>query len=1127
MIKVLGIFVLLPSFCFSQITISGKIIDEVQRKPVASASVFLSNATVGSKTNDDGTFTLRNVKPGKYHLVVSIIGYETINRDVTVVNGDLELPDIELNPKAILLNEVNIKPVTDHFRERNYQWFKNEFLGTSAMAADCRILNPEVLDLNYNDQTHLLTAWSQEFLEIENDALGYKIKYLLTGFKKDSKIENASTVSYQGYALFEEMDSKPAQIQKWLKRRKNIYEGSLMHFLRSSLRNTIAEEGFTVLQLAHERNPQRMANELINAQIAHFKKLKTVNGRYHDSLSFWESQLRLPEVEETLSHYPLNQEDIIRKTDQKGIFALGCNTDELRVTYHKAAVNTPGSFIKHPEDDLNQLTVIEFNKPYALFDSNGGLLDPASITLKGEWGKKRIAELLPVDYQPGSWLPDKQNDNKIVDRTNLPDKNTVLHTGLSKLIALSDSAIKKQSPEHLYLQFDKPYYAIGDTMWYKAYLLNSASLTASGKSGILYIDLANDSNKVIRRHRILVQNGTGWGNIGLNDKEFTTGAYHIKAYTQWMRNQGADYFFNKRFEVSGAPENFLLVDAKFKEILANGERKLTAKLLFNDREKIPYAVKPLQIQLLDGSRHIFKQIAQTGIDGSLNVNFNLPTKPGHLSIVVENEQQRQRTIIPVMLEHPENTDVQFLPEGGNLVAGLKTHIGFKAVGENGRGGYISGIIINKEQQQIAAFSALHNGIGSFELAVKAGEIYIAKVNLPGGPTKLYPLPAVKNSGTVLQVVNKAGLDSVQITAAIAGERDKTDQSYFLVGKARGIVFYAAIITFGKENTVKRTIAKSLFPSGITHFTLMTIGRQPLNERLVFINHQDNLQIQLTAGKPEFKTRDSATVKIKVTDTNGSSVAGNFSVAVTDDDQVKTDSLNENIISRMLLTADLKGYVEQPGYYLQNTSQSYQALDDLLLTQGWIGYHWKEVFDPPAIIYQPEKDFRVTGSVVNVFNKLVKGTHVLLFSKSPAILMDTITDNGGRFVYNIFPRVDTPVFVLTAVNKNGKSFNVNIKVDEIAPPISVEPPEPVSLPWYVNSDTTLLSFTKNKALARRLEAEGYGGHTLKEVKIRAKKIVTVSSDFKGLATTVLTEKDLEKAEKKKHFPGVGGKCERLS
>ena len=236
-----------------------------------------------------------------------------------------------------------------------------------------------------------------------------------------------------------------------------------------------------------------------------------------------------------------------------------------------------------------------------------------------------------------------------------------------------------------------------------------------------------------------------------------------------------------------------------------------------------------------------------------------------------------------------------------------------------------------------AFQSLHGGIGSFDLDVKDGESYKAKVTLSGGSIKEYPLPRVKSSGTVLQVINNAESDSVVVKIGATKDLALAGNSYYFIGKARGIVCYAAIVNFLANNFISRKIAKSLFPTGITHFTLMNTKYQPLNERVIFIDHNDDLNIKFTTNKPFYGQKDSVSLKIKVTDKNGNPVSGNFSLAVTDDSQVKKDTLNDdNILSHLLLASDLTGYIENPGYYFSSKNKfTAQALDNLLLTQGWV------------------------------------------------------------------------------------------------------------------------------------------------------------------------------------------------
>ena len=692
-----------------------------------------------------------------------------------------------------------------------------------------------------------------------------------------------------------------------------------------------------------------------------------------------------------------------------------------------------------------------------------------------------------------------------------------LRNELLKITTLSDSVNRTNPPEKLYLQFDKPYYAIGDTIWFKAWLFNPSYFTASAESNFLYLEIANDSDKVIKQFKFPVQGGIGWGNIGLDDKIFTPGTYTLRAYTNWMRNFGGDSFFYRTFNISASNDTGMLVNTWFSTSVVNNKDTINARLLFSRMNKVPLAAEPLQLQVINNNKHLYHQKYLTGVDGKLDLKFELPGKISNPAIVAKSERLNSTTVLPVTLNRPDKIDVQFLPEGGYLVEGLPGHIGFKAIGEDGKGVNVKGIITDQNQKQVAAFTSFHNGMGSFEFTPQSGEHYMAMVILPGGLRKEFQLPAIKAAGALLQVKNAMESDSLELTVGASADLTRSGESFFLIGRARGIVCYAAIVNFREGDFVKRKIAKGLFPTCIVHFTLMTTKYQPLNERLVFIDHRDNLNIKFATDKLFYGTRDSVALKLNVSDKDGMPVRGNFSLAVTDDAVVKADTADsENIVASMLLTSDLKGYIEAPGYYLSSKNNaSWLALDNLLLTQGWAGYDWQKVLYPPAINYQPEKEFSITGHVSNAFNGAVKGTPVMLLSKSPAILMDTITDQNGKFVFSNFPQADTPLFVIRAVNKNGKSFNVNVKTDDAAPPDFVKPAAPVSNPWYVNSDSTLLNYTKNTAIAKQQQYFQAGGHLLKEVKITAKKIIKDSKNINGSgnADWVLDEKDLEAAGKK--------------
>src|SRR3569833_304121 len=117
-------------------TVSGKVVDN-GKKPVENVSVFLNNATIGGSTDADGNFKLIDAKPGKYELVISLVGFNTRRQEITINGGDIMLPDITLEPKTIGLAEVVVHPRNDRNHSRNLYFFEKQFLGSSVLADNC------------------------------------------------------------------------------------------------------------------------------------------------------------------------------------------------------------------------------------------------------------------------------------------------------------------------------------------------------------------------------------------------------------------------------------------------------------------------------------------------------------------------------------------------------------------------------------------------------------------------------------------------------------------------------------------------------------------------------------------------------------------------------------------------------------------------------------------------------------------------------------------------------------------------------------------------------------------------------------------------------------------------------
>jgi len=991
------ILFLLPLGCLAQFTITGKLLNQDDKKPVANASVFLDNATIGNASANNGSFILTGVPSGKYTLVVSIIGFETFTETVIVNRKNIKMDDIYLTPKTHALKEVFVKP--DPFRDNNIYMFKEEFIGKSELADQCKILNPEVLTISYDKSTNTLSASSDGFLDIENDGLGYKIRYLLADFQYCDRVDSPK-LKYRGSVLYESLKGSPAQQRRWEKARQDVYANSAMHFYRALIGDRLTQEGFKMQQYAYVPNPERRPDTLIAARIAHYQELVTISNGGEgavNELKYWKKIQKqnnsLPRMVRKLYSYQMNQQDIVSLTDQPGIYAIGCDTDQLFILYDKNGhfdrnfninhINNSELHYTHSTASNTVATLITFLSTYAFIDRNGIIIDPYDIFYTGAWGNMREADLLPSDYE----VPEAVEQ--------VPVDSTVLKNITAKM----QNYALKHAIEKAYLHFDKPYYAAGDTMYFKAYVTIGGRHILSGLSGVLHVDLVNSDNVVAQSLNLQLADGVAWGDFALPDSMSKTN-YHIRAYTQWMRNESHPQFFEKAIPVGGKAGISIPAGA----------------------------VKP-------------------------------PTASA-------------------------GPDVQFLPEGGRLVTGLNSKVAFKAVDHNGLGINIKGEVIDNDGHQLCTFSSAHLGMGYFSLQPKEGKTYKAKITYANGTTATFDLPLADNSGIALSVGmnDSTQMALINITANKSAYQQNHNKDYTLVIYSGGSL--TNFICKLDSPTITVDIFKRVLRTGIARITVFSPTGEPLCERQLFIQNYDGLKLDVKSDKTSYTKREKVNIKLNAVDDDGAPAPGHFSVAVTDEGKVPVDESNENtIMTNLLLTSDLKGYVEQPNYYfLPKNTDAASNLDLLMLTQGYRGFEWKEVLKSDtttAITYPPENWTQLSGKVTTLAGKPVANGKITLLSTKQNIAMDTTTDKNGNFIFTGINISDTTKLVLHATMKNGNSA-VNIKLDKpVYPPVNG-----LDTDEYKMSDEALAAMKK---MYEDNRLSGKAGIVLKQVDVKSAKI----------------------------------------
>ncbi len=378
-------------------------------------------------------------------------------------------------------------------------------------------------------------------------------------------------------------------------------------------------------------------------------------------------------------------------------------------------------------------------------------------------------------------------------------------------------------------------------------------------------------------------------------------------------------------------------------------------------------------------------------------------------------------------------NVHFFPEGGDLISGLESRVAFKAVNDLGQSQEIKGTLYNNKGKRIADFNSVHNGMGSFTFTPEEGKSYFAKVKFPNGKNKKINLPSAKAKGIVVNITN----DKQELKLNIANNRpiltDVSENDLLIVAQSGNVIYHTAVINMKEKNYI-HPIPKNIFPTGIAQITIFNSDLEPLSERLVFINNNDLTTIKLKTDKQNYGKREKVTLTIKSVDKNGKAVPANLSLAVTDAGQVNHKKYSLNIISQLLLCSDLKGKIEQPGYYFENLQdpERKKHLDLVMLTHGWRRFTWKKVLknelDKPA--FNIQDNITITGQITRDFFKLpledITVNLSILEQYNDTYL--TVSDEKGKFKFDNLIYFDTITVKIEARRNSGRK-NLVIYVDD--------------------------------------------------------------------------------------------------
>lgn len=554
-----------------------------------------------------------------------------------------------------------------------------------------------------------------------------------------------------------------------------------------------------------------------------------------------------------------------------------------------------------------------------------------------------------------------------------------------------------QAPdEKVYLHFDRPFYEPGDDLWFKAYITDAQN-KPSAQSEVLYAELIDPKGNVAQSRRLIVRNGGVAGEFKLGD-EAAGGLYKVRAYTRWQQNWGDERYFEKDVQVQAVVLPRLLMKLDFERKAYGAGDLVVATVDLATVENKALADYGFRFVCQLNGEQLTAGSSKTDKEGNALVQFKLPAKlktnDGLLNVLIDYEGSTESISrsVPIVLNH---IDLQFFPEGGDLISGVQSRVGFKALNEFGKPADISGVVLDAAGNELSTFSSFHQGMGAFSLTPAKGAAYRVKITQPKGVSQVYTIPEALSAGYALGVENQSdGEIRFRVHAGVA-------RPMVLVGVVGEKLFYAQELQAGKG---ERTVSVSLqdFPQGVARFTLFDYNKVERCERLVFVNRGKQLNINITTDKEKYLPREKVEMTIDVSDADGLPMPANLSMAVVDDKLISfADDKQDNILSHMLLSTEVKGEVEEPSFYFKTDEpKAAQALDYLLMTQGWRRFSWEEVLDGAAT--------ELAAKRIQAEKTVLRGRVIRDFGNAPAQYVkvkvleteqETKTDAEGYFEFS--------------------------------------------------------------------------------------------------------------------------------
>ena len=486
--------------------------------------------------------------------------------------------------------------------------------------------------------------------------------------------------------------------------------------------------------------------------------------------------------------------------------------------------------------------------------------------------------------------------------------------------------------QKVFLMTDKVHYKPGETIWFRAFVHDASNQPAPGESNELFVLLYDKNGKVILQDIFKLNNGSTSGDL-LIPENLVADNYFLVSYTS--ATLSPEEIACNTLKIDPYYSNQMVAETTAKDSIFTSGQKNELFVLLRDISGEIQKNDQLRYQLVNGSEIIEKGKVKTDEKGKATIPLTIPAKTNgepFLCILSDGSGEWKHEVFL-----PTNLDpvvVRFFPEGGTLIPGAPTKIGFTAFNKWGLPVDLEGSVVDQEGKSTAMLKTFTKGLGLFSVVNDGQQKFKLVISGKTGQNQSFDIPAPNSTGLALAVLKT---DAAFILANL-NFADKLKHPISITVTQGNTIYWAGDMEINGTGRIK--IPADNLPQGINLLSVFSKEGDLLAGRIVFADKNKQLKIEIQPEKTSLQPNQSMKFKVRLTDENNQPLAGNIGVAVTD--KFRTGTANQQIDKFLMIGSELETPFSLISKAFPDKISNSALLDAFLIANRLKGFDWDKI-----------------------------------------------------------------------------------------------------------------------------------------------------------------------------------------